>query len=60
MFLGRADDMGSVAEGKLADLVLLDADPTANIDNAKRINTVIKNGKAIDRAALDLPVNRSR
>lgn len=60
VFLGRADDMGSVAEGKLADLVLLDADPTANIDNAKQINTVIKGGKVIDRAALDLPVNRSR
>lgn len=59
-FLGRADDMGSIAEGKFADLVLLDADPTANIDNAKQINTVIKGGRVIDRAALDLPVNRRR
>lgn len=59
VFLGRAGDMGSVAEGKLADLVLLDADPTANIDNAKRINSVIKGGEVVDRSALDLPVNRA-
>lgn len=57
-FLGRLDEMGTVEEGKLADLVLLNADPTADIDNAKQIHMVIKDGKVVKRSALDLPVNR--
>ena len=57
-FLGKLQDLGTIERGKLADLVLLDADPTADINNAKRINTVIKDGKIIDRSKLDLPVNR--
>lgn len=57
MFLGRAAELGSVEEGKLADLVLLAADPRLDIDNAKHINAVIKAGKLVDRAALQLPVN---
>ena len=57
-FLGRLDDLGTVEPGKLADMVLLDADPLADINNAKRINAVIKNGRVIDRGKLELPVNR--
>jgi imidazolonepropionase-like amidohydrolase len=57
-FLGKLQDLGTVERGKLADLVLLDADPTVDINNAKRITTVIKDGKVIDRSKLDLPVNR--
>lgn len=56
-FLGRQREMGTVEEGKLADLVLLDADPTADINNAKRIHLVMKDGRVIDRSKLDLPVN---
>jgi imidazolonepropionase-like amidohydrolase len=36
-----------------ADLVLLDANPLENINNTKQINTVIKQGKAFNRAQLD-------
>jgi imidazolonepropionase-like amidohydrolase len=58
IFLGRERDIGSVDVGKLADLVLLNADPLANITNAQDIAMVIKGGRVIDRRALDLPVNR--
>jgi imidazolonepropionase-like amidohydrolase len=57
-FLGKLDDLGTIEVGKLADLVLLTADPSADINNAKAIDTVVKNGRVIDRKKLDLPVNR--
>jgi imidazolonepropionase-like amidohydrolase len=37
----------------MADLVLLDADPLADINNTNQIRAVIKSGKLLDRAALD-------
>ena len=56
--LGKQDELGTIEAGKLADLVLLKADPTKDINNAKLVDTVIKNGQVIDRSKLDLPVNR--
>lgn len=58
IFLGRERELGSIEAGKRADLVLLEADPAANIGNTTRILQVIKDGRVIDRGALDLPVNR--
>ena len=58
IFMGKEREMGAVEEGKLADLVLLSADPLADISNAQEIEMVIKGGRIIDREALDLPVNR--
>lgn len=52
-FLGATDSLGTVAEGKVADLVLLDADPLVDIRNTRRIRAVIVNGRYFDRAALD-------
>jgi len=43
-FLGRTADMGSVEEGKIADLVLLDANPLVDIRHLRSINAVIRNG----------------
>ncbi len=43
-------EFGTVEPGKLADLVLLEADPLADIRNARRIRTVIKGGHVFDRA----------
>src|SRR4029434_2955084 len=43
VFLGKADQLGSVQAGRLADLVLLDADPAVSIDNVKAIAFVMKN-----------------
>ena len=57
VFLGKERELGSIEEGKIADLVLLAADPTADINNAKQIVQVIKGGKLIDRSRLKLPVN---
>jgi imidazolonepropionase-like amidohydrolase len=45
---------GSVAVGKRADLVLLDADPTKDIRNARRIRAVVLAGRVLDRADLDV------
>ena len=56
--LGKQETLGTIEAGKLADMVLLKADPTRDINNAKQIDTVIKNGQVIDRQKLDLPVNR--
>ncbi len=53
-FLGREQDMGSIAAGKLADMVLLEADPTRDIANARAITWVMKNGVLIDDRALPL------
>jgi imidazolonepropionase-like amidohydrolase len=58
IFMGKERELGSIEEGKLADLVLLSADPLEDISNAQEIDLVIKGGKIIDRSALDLPVNR--
>lgn len=56
-FLGKEDQLGSIEEGKLADMVLLNADPSQDINNAKDIHMVIRNGQVIDRDNLKLPVN---
>jgi len=52
-FLGRTDDMGTIAPGRRANLVLLDADPLADIHNTMKIRAVWLEGKYFDRAALD-------
>ena len=52
IFIGKERELGTITEGKLADLVLLDADPIADINNAKKINTVIKGGEIINRNEL--------
>jgi imidazolonepropionase-like amidohydrolase len=51
--LHATDSLGTVAPGKLADLVLLDADPLADITNTTTVRAVVANGRYFDRAALD-------
>jgi imidazolonepropionase-like amidohydrolase len=53
IFLGLTDSLGTVSRGKVADLVLLDANPLTDIANTKRIRAVIQGGRLLDRTALD-------
>lgn len=52
-FLGLSASHGSVAVGKRADLVLLDADPTRDIRHTRRIHAVVLDGRLLRREALD-------
>jgi imidazolonepropionase-like amidohydrolase len=45
--LGIADRVGTIAPGKLADLVLLDGDPLADIEALGRVELVIKEGRIV-------------
>ncbi|MDQ3116270.1 MAG: amidohydrolase family protein [Verrucomicrobiota bacterium] len=48
-----AGGWGSIQPGRVADLVLLEADPLADIANTRKIASVVVAGKFLDRAALD-------
>ena len=52
-WLGVSEDRGTVEVGKRANLVLLDADPLADIGNTRAIDAVIVNGDLLDRQELD-------
>ncbi|MDX3387484.1 amidohydrolase family protein [Streptomyces niveiscabiei] len=52
---GLGHDLGTVERGKLADLVILDADPLADIRNTRRIHALVVDGRLItqrERAGL--------
>lgn len=51
--LGKQNLFGTIEAGKIADLVLLDANPLEDISNTKKINLVVLNGRLFDRKALD-------
>jgi imidazolonepropionase-like amidohydrolase len=51
-FFDRLDSLGTVEKGKLADLVLLDADPLADIRNTTRISAVVADGRYFPTEAL--------
>jgi imidazolonepropionase-like amidohydrolase len=52
-FLGREKELGSIAVGKRADLVLLERNPLNDIHNTTGVWGVIRAGRYIDRAELD-------
>ena len=44
----HSQDLGTIEVGKIADLVLLDADPLADIHNIEKVNAVVARGTAVD------------
>lgn len=58
--LGYDADVGSLEPGKLADLVVLDADPTKDIRNSDKISKVMIGGRLLDAATLNEELTGSR
>lgn len=52
-FAGKESDYGSIAVGKVADMILLDENPLTDVGNAEKISGLFFNGQYFDRAALD-------
>lgn len=52
-FLGREKQLGTIEKGKLADLILLDANPLENISNTQKINAVVAGGKFLPKSELE-------
>ena len=51
-FFGKLDSMGTIEQGKIADLVLLEANPLQDISNTQKIAAVVVGGKIYQKAAL--------
>lgn len=58
-FLGRKD-IGSIAPGRRADMVMLDANPSQNIENTQKISGVVLAGQFLSRKNLDALLENAR
>lgn len=57
-YLGLLDSLGTVEKGKIADLVLLEANPMLEISNTQKIYAVVVGGKLIPKAELEAMLAR--
>ena len=48
--IGVLDELGTLEPGKFADLLILDADPLADIRNVRKFEVLIQGGKVLDRS----------
>jgi imidazolonepropionase-like amidohydrolase len=53
IFMRREKDLGTIEKGKLADLVLLDANPLVDISNTRKINAVVAGGRYLPKEFLE-------
>jgi imidazolonepropionase-like amidohydrolase len=58
--MGLADDLGTLQVGKLADLVVIDGDPTTDIRQSDRVVDVMQNGRLYSLPRMDEIAPRSR
>lgn len=59
-YLGMDHQIGSIKEGKLADLIVLDANPLDNIQNSEQVRYTIVNGRIYDAATMNEIGNYNR
>ncbi len=52
-FFDKSAIYGSIAKGKIADILILDANPLVKIENIDQVNTVIARGKVYPKSTLD-------
>jgi imidazolonepropionase-like amidohydrolase len=51
-YMGKESDIGSIAPGKAADIVVLGGNPADKIENVEKVEMVFKDGVGYDSAAL--------
>jgi sugar/nucleoside kinase (ribokinase family) len=60
VFLGKQAEYGTIQEGKVADIIILDADPLENIANTQKIDAVIVAGRILKQVDLAAMLKRAR